>query len=374
MAPAGSIRVLFVQGAGVRSGAERALLARIRHLPEHGVEPVVAFLSDGPFRAEVEQSGVATVLLPEAPRVRQPARLPGAVLRLAGAARRERAEVLEGCGEKMSLLAGWAARAAGRGCVYNLQDAPRRSLEATVVQLGAAAGRHDAVVVPSRWMARSFRRLGLRPRVIPNAVVLEDLPGRSLDIRGPAGWDSAALVVGLFGRLVAWKGAEVMLGAARRVLGDHPETRFLVVGGTLYGQEPDYEPRLRAQARELGLAERLHFAGHREDALALMAGCDAVCHCSIEREPFGMVVLEAMALGKPVVATRTGGPEEMIDHGRTGMLVDPGDEPALAAAIDSLVRDPGARAELGRAARAEARDRFDSAAVGASLAALYREV
>lgn len=274
----------------------------------------------------------------------------------------------------MSLLAGWAARLARCGCVYNLQDAPHRNIEATLVQVAAACGRHDAVAVPSQWMARSFRPFGLRPRVIPNAVILEDLPVEPADVHALTGWPSDSIVIGLFGRLVAWKGADVLLRAARHVQEGNPRVRFLLVGGTLYGHEPAHNQYLQNRARQLGLADSVHFAGHREDALPLMSGCEAICHCSLEPEPFGMVVLEAMALGKPVVATRSGGPEEIIEHGRTGMLVEPGNDRALAAAIVAIVGDPARRRELGDAARLTVERRFGSAAAGASLSSLYREV
>jgi glycosyltransferase involved in cell wall biosynthesis len=373
--PGPTLPVLFLQGAGFRAGAERALLARIRHLPEHGIEPVVAFMAEGPFRQEVERGGVETILLGRTPHLRDLTRLPAAIREIGSVARARHVHVIEGCGEKMSFLAGWAARLAHCACVYNLQDAPRRNARATGVQLAAMLGRHDAVVVPSRWMARAFRRSwGVRPSVIPNAVVLEELPDQPADVCALAGWPQGSAVVGLFGRLVAWKGTDVLLRAAQRVRASHEHARFLVAGGSLYGWEPEYRNRVRQLAQELGLADRVYFADHREDALELMSGCDVVCHCSLEPEPFGMVVLEAMALGKPVVATRTGGPEELIDHGRTGMLVEPGDDLGLAAEIASIVDDAARRDQLGSAARSVARYRFGSAAVGVSLGALYGEV
>jgi glycosyltransferase involved in cell wall biosynthesis len=297
------------------------------------------------------------------------------VIDVAAAARRFDADVIEGCGEKMSVLSGWAARAARLGSVYSLQDRPRRSLGAAAVQLAAMSGRHDAVIVPSRWMAREFRtRLGLRAMVVPNTVVLEDLPRSPADVRGEAGWAADSVVVGLFARLVAWKGAEVFLGAAARVADAHPRARFLIAGGTLYGEEPDFPGRLRRLARELGMAERVHFTGHREDVLAVMHGCDVICHCSLEPEPFGMVVIEAMAIGKPVLASRAGGPEEIVEHGRSGILVDPGDEQALAGEIAALLADPARRRALGDAGRDRARRAFSSEVTGERLAGLYRGV
>jgi glycosyl transferase family 1/glycosyl transferase family 4 len=364
------LRVLFVQGAGERAGAEVALLARMRHLPEHGIEPVVAMLADGPFLEEVRGAGFPVVRLGAAPpRVRDIRRIPGTVRALAAAARTVDAAVLEGAGEKMSFFAGWAARLAGCGCVFNLQDPPRRNGASTLVQLVAATGRRDAVVVPSRWMADEFRRAwGFSPEVVPNALVTERLPTRARDVRAAAGWPEEAVVAGLFGRLVRWKGHEVFLRAAARV----PEVRFMVVGGTLYGWERDYPGRLRALAGELALGRRVSFTGHREDALELMAGCDIVCHCSTAPEPFGMVVIEAMALGRAVVATRTGGPEEIVADGRTGVLVDPEDEGALAGAVAGLAGDPALRARLGAQARAAARRDYDARRVADALAGIYR--
>lgn len=370
------LRVLFVQGAGVRAGAERALLARLRHLPDLGVDPTVAFLADGPFRDEVEHSGVRTVRLRNGPHLRDAARLPAAVREIASLARRERMDVVEGCGEKVSLLTGWAARLAGCGSVHNLQDAPRRDVRAAATQAAALTGRHDEIVVPSRWMAEAFRSSwGVRAQVIPNGVVLDGAAERPVEVRHPAGGNADGPIVGLFGRMVAWKGAEVLLRAAARISdAAGPTPRFLVVGGTLYGQEPAFPRRLESLARELGVADRVHLTGHREDALAVMAGCDLVCHCSTEREPFGMVVVEAMALGKPVIATRTGGPEEILEHGRTGILLDPGDDRALATQIESLLGDPDRRALLSGAARAEADRRFASTVNAPALGDLYREV
>jgi glycosyltransferase involved in cell wall biosynthesis len=302
-------------------------------------------------------------------------RLPAAVRGVVSAARRLDAHVIEGCGEKMSLLAGWAARGVGCTCVHNLQDPPRRDTESAIVQLGALAGRRDAIVVPSRWMARAFRRAWrVRPDVIPNSVIVEELPARGSDVRRLAGWPRDSLVVGLFGRLVAWKGVEVLLQAAARLADSNHSIRFLVAGGTLYGWEPEYRRRLGELTRELGVAERVHFTGHREDALGLMAGCDAVCHCALAPEPFGMVVLEAMALAKPVIASRTGGPEELIEHGRTGILVAPGDDRTLANEISALARSAERRRELGVAARSVVHRDFASAAVGPALNQLYRRV
>lgn len=369
------MRVLFAQGAGMRAGAERALVGRLAHLPARGIEPIVAFSDDGPFRAEVESTGIETVLLSQTPALRDLPRVPAAIREVAALARARRVEVIEGCGEKMSAFAGWAARRAGCGAIYNLQDAPWRSLPSAAAQLVALAGRPDAIVVPSRWMADAFRRRWrVDAIVLPNTLVLDALPREPADVRALAGWEPACLVTGLFSRLASWKGGETFLRAAGRLRAEHPDLRWLVCGGTLYGIEPEHRGRLERLAEDLGIANRVHFSGHRDDSTSLMLGCDLVCHCSTRPEPFGVAVIEAMALGKAVVASSAGAPAELIDDGRTGILVAPGDDAAFARALESLAASPADRNRLGAAARTEAHTFYGSEAIADRLVALYGTV
>ena len=376
MPDARPVRVLYVQGATERAGAEAVLLARLPHLAGAGVEPVVLSLVDGPFVGELRGLEIPVeTLSPTTPRVRDAARFLGVIRDVAATARRLGIDVIDGWGEKMSVISGWAARRAGCAAVMTLHDAPRRSAAATVVQLAAIAARHDAVVVPSQWMASEFHRAWrIHPRVIPNGLAIESLPKLAAPIRRRLGWPRDAPVAGIFGRLVGWKGQSVFLRAARAVLDREPDARFLVVGGTLYGWEAGYADELRRSAAALGIADRVHFTGHRDDRLELMLACDVVCHASLESEPFGLVVAEAMALERAVVATRTRGPEEIIEAGRTGLLVPAGDDRALATSVGDLFASPDRRRRIGAAAGAAARSRFDSAHVTAAVAELYHEL
>ncbi len=366
-------RVLYVQGAPDRAGAESVLIDRLRHLEAAGVQPAVAALADGSFARELGGLGVPVSVLASAPpRVREPWRLPHAVQQIAALARRLDIDVIDGWGEKMSVLAGWAGRVTRRPVVLSMHDAPRRSVPSTAVQLAALTGRHDTVVVPSRWMAEAYQAAWrLNAHVIPNGVAVGALPDTPAPIRADCVWPPDVPVIGIFGRLVGWKGQGTFLRAAGEIMARHPGARFLVVGGTLYGYEREYAGQLRRLAGELGLAERVRFTGHRTDQLALMLACDVVCHASVEPEPFGMVVAEAMALGRPVVATRTGGPEEMIRHGQTGLLTTPGDHCELADAVLSLLTDESRARQLGNTARSAAVHAFDAATVTVRVAELY---
>jgi glycosyltransferase involved in cell wall biosynthesis len=118
----------------------------------------------------------------------------------------------------------------------------------------------------------------------------------------------------------------------------------------------------------------VHFLGHRDDVPEILAALDVLVHVPSAPEPFGRVVAEAMAVGKPVVAARAGGLPEIVEHEVTGLLVPPGDPSACAAAVLRLLADPALRARLGTAGRRRAEERFDPAAHAERVVAAYREV
>lgn len=363
------ITVLLVVGAAERAGAERVLLTLATNLDERRVRPVVAFLDHGPFVDEVRDAGVEVVELGQAGRLRQLTRFPGVVRALAEAIDDVGADVVQATGDKMAVYAGWAARAAGRPCVFWLHNAP--GTPTWFGQLAMALSPRASIVTCSRWMASAFRRrLGFRAIAIQNGLDFDELDSLP-DVRGAlleeAGWPPDSVLVGHFGRLQRWKGADVFLRACARVADAHPDLRFLVVGGALFGREEDYAAALPALSAEIGLSDRVHFTGFRPDALALMAACDAVAHCSLRADPFPTVVLEGMALGRAVIATRTRGPEEALDHGRTGLLVEPGDDHGLAEAIERLATSAVLRRDFGQAARADARAHYTARRMAAEF-------
>lgn len=147
------------------------------------------------------------------------------------------------------------------------------------------------------------------------------------------------------------KAHEVLLHAAARLTPRYPHLQFLVVGDGPRGAE------LRAMAGTLGVATHVNFLGHREDVPALLAGADAFVLPS-RSEAFPNGAIEAMAAGLPVVASRVGGLIDLIEDGRTGMLVPPDDPAALAAALESLILSPARASILGSAAREEVTRRY----------------
>ncbi len=173
-------------------------------------------------------------------------------------------------------------------------------------------------------------------------------------------------VVGAVGRLTPVKGHQHLLQAAPEVLRRHPAACFLLVGGG------ELRSALEAQARALGLGDRVVFAGHRDDVPSLIAAMDVFTLPSLN-EGMGRVLVMAMALGKPIVASSVGGVPELIGRGEAGILVPPSDPAALAEAICQLLENPARARALGEAGRRRA-PRYSADAMIAALAKLYQEV
>lgn len=209
---------------------------------------------------------------------------------------------------------------------------------------------------PHHWIANSEanRRtmLATGPWLEPEDVttIHNGIDPRPYEAAEPAalGLPEGSVAVGFVGRLVVEKGLPELAEAWRRVAPSHSHLH-LVIAGT-----GKYEATFR---RLLGDAPRVHWLGFRTDVAAVMQAVDLVAMPSWE-EPFGIVALEAMAAGRPVLATRAGGLVEVVVDGETGRLVPPRDSEALAAALDELASDPERRRQLGQTGMKRVRERF----------------
>ncbi|WJW74437.1 glycosyltransferase family 4 protein [Thiohalobacter sp. IOR34] len=236
----------------------------------------------------------------------------------------------------------------------------------------------DHFIPVSHWISDSVGRLGVpadKRTVIYDGIDLQALearaePGR---FRREQGLPEQAFTVGLVGLLIPWKGQRLFLDAAHRLAEQIPGLRLLLVGGTP-DECRDYEAELRERVRAEGLEQVVHFTGHLTDMPSAYLGLDVVVSASTSPEPLGTVVIESMALGRPLVAPNHGGAAEMAEHERSALLFRPGDSSDLATQILRLYRDPDLGRRLGAAAREHAFATFDVARHAAQVQALYDRV
>jgi glycosyltransferase involved in cell wall biosynthesis len=176
-------------------------------------------------------------------------------------------------------------------------------------------------------------------------------------------------LVGHFSRLAPWKGQHILIEA----LTHDPEADAIFVGDALFGEQ-EYVQQLQAQVRELGLQERVHFLGFRDDVAALMQSCNLVAHTSTAPEPFGRVIVEAMLCGKPVVASGTGGVVELIKSGVTGWLVPPNQPQRLATAIATCRTQPESTNIIAEQGKQHAIQKFHLNQVHQQIAGVFHQV
>ena len=183
-------------------------------------------------------------------------------------------------------------------------------------------------------------------------------------LRAGLGLEADALLIGVASRLAPVKGLTHLVEAMPEILRRCPRAHLLIAG---HGEE---RPALEAQAASLGVADRVRFLGFREDVEAVIAALDVFALPSLN-EGMGRVLIAAMALGVPVVATRVGGVPDVVEDGRQGLLVPPADPAALAEAIAAILGDRMRAAAMGAMGRARA-ERFSLAVMLDRLAVLYR--
>lgn len=347
-------RVVLLDHCARLSGGEIAMARTAGAL--RAVDAHVVLAEDGPLVGRLTGAGVSVEVLPMAEGARglsrdrvTAGRLPIAaalassahVAALARRLRRLRPDLVVTNSLKAALYGGLAARAAGIPVVWHVRDRLAADyLPRQTVRLVHAAARvlPHGIIVNSEATRATLPPVRCPVEVIPSPV--PDRPGPGPGRARPAG----PLTVGLVGRIAPWKGQDLFLDAFARAF-PAGEERAVLVGAPLFGEQ-DYARRLEREVGRLGLDGRVEFRGFREDVASELERLDVLVHSSTIPEPLGLVVLEGLAAGLPVVAPDIGGPAETIDDGSNGLLFRAGDPDALAGALRRLRDEPALRANL----------------------------
>lgn len=372
---------------GVLGGSLTGVLEFLEHLDRTRFEPVLVLFEPKAIADELRARGLPVHVLPTPRRARRRAwRVGDALVRfvdtwrafglraraLVRLLRRERpALVYCSNGVTPSLPVVAAGALLGIPVICHIKGFGRPGLAARLLS------RRVAVAVSmTDELAEHARARGIRPRRFLTVFDGVDLSAwvdeGGLAVRREFGIPPEAPLVGIVGHIQRWKGQLLVVEAVARARQRIPEIRCLVVGG-VHRLGVGYAEELRARIEALGLEDRIVMTGSRRDVAACMAAMDVVLHAS-DREPFGRVLIEAMAVGRPVIAPREGGPLVIVTHGETGLLVAPRDPEALATAIVELLGDPERRRAMGRAARERAAAVFDIRRHARAMERVFEEV
>ncbi|MBN2005339.1 MAG: glycosyltransferase family 4 protein [Anaerolineae bacterium] len=356
--------LLFIDHAPALGGAEHSLLMILEHLDRARFEPHLA-CTGGPLAERAAALDIPIHVIP-LPRLRRSLRAPqdlwAGIQALTRTVRESEAALLIANTVRAGFYAAPAARLMHAPFVWYRRDfwlgesQPRLLWGDTAVKalLCAAATR---IIANSHATARRHpcqRKI----TVVHNGIEIRRFDP-TLDgtfFRQKHGIPLDAPVVGMVGRLCAIKGQARFLHIIARVLQNIPETWGVLVGGPIFGED-NYQVRLQQLAHALGIAQHVVFTGQLSDPTPALAAMDVFIQPG-DPEAFGLVNVEAMAMGKPVVAFSHGALPEIVVENETGFLIPSCDEAAMAEAIIALLRDPVRRAAMGQAGRARAETHF----------------
>jgi glycosyltransferase involved in cell wall biosynthesis len=362
-----SHRVVYFTDSEAMGGAEQALLMLISTLDTRRWTPTL-FHHGGrgiaPLIGQLRELGVPDVVVPRMPRLRSV----GGLAYLVRTLRASQPSVFhanlnrpDSC--RSALLAATIARVptivATQHFFGEAQPPARRRHRLAVRGVDRfIAVSHDTGERLRTWLSGSAR-----VTVVHNGISLDRFSSDASDVHSHARTTPSRGVVLAVGRLVQRKGYHHLLDAAVRL----PGVRILLAG------EGPERFALEERARALGVSGRVEFLGHREDVPELLSSCDVFVLPSLfEGHPLS--VLEAMAAGRPVVATDSGGTREAVVHGETGLLVPAGDPAALAEAILSMLTDPARARRMGAAGRVRVHEEFSAQGMVHRVTRLYDEL
>lgn len=347
--------VLHIVSGNSLAGVERHVLLLARTQREMGMRVHIAFPRGGWLEEELRGGDI-----PYTPMSLRGTMDAVSLGRLAGIVRRERLGVAHGHLIRGLFYAMAVGKVTGRASVgTDHMFHPNWTM------------RHLSRLVVSTSIMRNTVRPEVgheRISIVPYGVEVQKLQMDAVHAEAErATWNlpEGALVVGLMGRLTDVKGHDILL----RALAEFPSERrpYAVFAGP---EEPEWAAHLRDLASDLGVAGHVIHLGPRGDVGAIMEACDVIAVPS-RMEGCPLVLLEAMVLGRPVVAATVGGIPDVVEHGLTGLLVPPEDPRALAEALRTALGDAGLRSRLGAAARTEALNRFTPEAMAEATRAVY---
>lgn len=382
--------LVFVHGSAEMYGSDKVLLNLVRGVAAGGdFRPVVVLHEDGPLRHALTHSGaevhVATVV--KISRAMFTPAAPWTLWRLARSALHDLDRIVGGRrvalvhSNTLAVLGGalWAWRRGHRHLWHVHEIILRPALVRRALPWLAERLSHRVISNSSptqQWLLEQAPALSGRARVVFNGLpdVPPPDPAAARAFRTAVGAAEDDVVATVAGRINHWKGQGLLVEALAllRQRGQAGALRVAIVGDVFAGHE-DLRSALRARVDALALNDRVSFLPFVDDIYAVWQGSQIAVVPSTEPEPFGMVAIEAMACGLPVVAAAHGGLLDIVEDGSTGLLFAPRDAPALAEALQRLVADPALRQRLGRAGAQRQRDVFSLQSQMAATRAAWRE-
>ena len=359
------MRILYVTYEGRMAGAEQSLLLLLRHL-RGCIEPVVACPSGSELMSRCRDQGVTCQSLPPVGRCNalSKARCLRAAIYLRRIIKQVKPDIIHANNFHAMAISSLSRGLYGSRLIWHARDLPKLSLASKW-----CIGKAERIIAVSKAIKKSFVEIGVsdeRIDVVYNGI---DPPAHE-QASTTAG--SGHFTFACVGQLVQWKNQQAYLEAAEVVHRQLPDARLLLVGSDLFDRRDSYEGQLKAmiESRRMSYVQCI---GWQKDMKPIWRKTDCLVHTA-HMEPFGRVLIEAMAHGRPVIAYASGGPVEIVADGESGLLVPFGDIEALSSAMLQVVTDHDLAAAMGKIARKRAAGLFSAERTAEGVMAIYRRL
>lgn len=374
--------VLYLNHSSQMSGAEASLRSFLWGLrrADAPIDPLIALPGEGSLTSLLRDEGWSVTLAPLR-RLHRPRGLIDTMASLVHVlqtaphicrlAQGANAKIIHSNSTTAHLVGGLAGEKTGKPALWHCRDLV--PLQKMAPQL---ANKATKIVAISNCVADALEKDGVsrdKISVIYNGLDPDEWRPRERSIvRELLGIPDDAFVFGVIGQLVPWKNHRAFIEAAAKLAQDEgcDNARFVIIGGDLWGEQQPYIQELRDDVKKAELAGRFNFVPNQADGADAMAALDCLVHPALD-EPFGRVVMEAMAMSKPVIAMNENGPKEIIRNEEDGLLVQP-DE--LASAMKRVLMDASLREHLSQNARPSVESRFHIAEHTNKMLELYGEL
>jgi glycosyltransferase involved in cell wall biosynthesis len=379
------LTVLYLNHSGQMSGAESSLRTLLRGLRQSDapIEPVIALPGEGPFSQTLRDEHWNVTLAPLRRLNRPRGLIDGmtSILHVLQTAPhicrlvdQTHAQIVHSNSTTAHLVGGVAAQKTGKPAIWHCRDLV--SLSKIGPQLAAKSAK---VIAISNCVAAQLEKDGVpadKIVVVTNGIDTDEWrPRAKSQLRETLNVSDDTFLFGVVGQLVPWKHHADFIEAAAKVVQDEgaSKVRFCIIGGDLWGEQQPYVSELRELVKKYDLVDRFNFIPHQSDGIDTISAIDCLVHPALD-EPFGRVIMEAMALKKPVIAMDSNGPKEIITHEEDGLLVEPEATDGLAHAMLRVINETDLRAHLSNHSRLAVEQKFQVLDHAQKICDIYRQL
>jgi len=356
------VNVLYLHETSKISGAENSLINLVKNLDRKRFSPCFILPEDGPLVSEIKSLKIPVILIPF-PKIRYGLGVLKTIGQLRGFIKEKNISLVHSNSIRTHIYGSIAAKYTGIFSIWH----QRNLITNEIIDLDRLFSfLPDRIICNSAAIARRFQSRGHIPekvRIVLNGVDTVSF-NPSIDgakIREEFAIQPNEIVVGIASRFNLQKGHETFLNAAAIILSCQTnlqnKIRFLIAGGAVFRSDKKREQYLQDVAKKLGISDRVIFTGFRKDMPQVYAAMDIFVLAS-DAEPCGRVIFEAMASGKPLIATDSGGTPEIVQDGVSGYLFTFGDSQGLAEKILYFCNNPDLAKKMGQAGRKRVEDNF----------------